>query len=111
MNESIVLFSYSDPKIDVLMQLFFDEDGSLHFEGQDVGKSVSEYWGDSDYEYLYTIAPAEVQKFYSLFNLKPGDRSGLLSAIKDRFGENRAYSMLGQFMDEHKIKYEAFTWA
>ena len=32
-----------------------NEDGDLVFEGYDIGDTVKEYWGDSDYEYWLTI--------------------------------------------------------
>ena len=64
------------------MQIYFNEKDQLYFDGYDTGKIVEEVWGDSCHEYIYTIEPEEVNKFYPVFNLKEGDRSGLLQAIK-----------------------------
>ncbi len=33
-----------------------DESGNLLLEGYDIGDSVEEFWGDSDYEYWLTVS-------------------------------------------------------
>jgi len=93
------------------MDIYFNEKDQLYFDGYDIGKSVEEAWGDADYEYTYTIEPTEVNKFYELFNLIKDDKSGLLQALKDRFSSNRAFTLFGDFMKAHDIKFSTFTWA
>ena len=56
------------------------------------------------------LEPGEVNKFYQVFNLQPGDKSGLLKCLKERFSENAAYTLFGKFMDENEINYRAFKW-
>lgn len=109
--EKIILFHLENSNIKISMQIYFNEKDQLYFDGYDTGRSVEEVWGNSVYEYNYTIAPAEVSKFYRVFGLKDGDKSGLLQAIKKEFGVNKAYSLFGEFMLAHNIKYERFTWA
>ncbi len=46
------------------MELYFDGN-QLVFDGYDIGKTVEDAWGDSDYEYSYTIEPAEVEMLYA----------------------------------------------
>ena len=58
----ITLYKYKDDKIKISMELYFNENDQLIFDGYDIGERVKEYWGDSDYEYTYTIEPAEVKK-------------------------------------------------
>jgi hypothetical protein len=106
----VTLFKLEREDIKISMEIYFNDKGQLYFDGYDIGKSVEDYWGDSDYEYTYTVEPAEIEKFYTIFNLKSGDRKGLLQEIKKRFSVNEAYSLFGKFMDDHKIKYESFTW-
>lgn len=108
--EKITLFYEERPDIKISMQLSFTEKGNLFFDGYDFGTFVKEHFGRSDYEYSYTIKPEEVIKLYSLFNLKEGDRSGLLQAIKERFHANDAYSAFGKFMQENKVAYDRFIW-
>ncbi|MBK7850737.1 MAG: hypothetical protein IPJ66_06190 [Bacteroidetes bacterium] len=80
--EKVVLFYLERPDIKISMEIYFNEKDQLCFDGYDIGKSVEGTMGDSDYEYTYTIEPEEVNKFYPLFNLTPGDRQGLLQEIK-----------------------------
>ncbi len=92
------------------MEMYFNSSGQLIFDGYDIGKRVEEIFGDSDYEYTYTIEPEEVEKLYMLFGIKDHDKEKLLLAIKDRFEGNEAYSRFGEFMRENDIKYGAFAW-
>ena len=108
--ESISLFYLERPDIKISMDLYFTEKDQLFFDGYDIGKAVEQAWGDSDYEYTYTIEPGEVNKFYTLFNIAIGDRQALLQAFKERFSDNRAYSLLGEFMKANNIKYDGYTW-
>jgi len=108
--DKIVLFKEERPDIKISMEMYFNETGQLMFDGYDIGKTVSEYWGDSDYEYQYTIEPDCVEKLFLLFELPKTDRSLLLSEIKKRFGGNEAYSRFGDFMRENNIDFQSFTW-
>lgn len=109
--EKVTLFQLENSNIKIFIEIYFNEKGQLRFDGHDIGKSVEEACGDSDYEYIYAIEPEEVNKFYQIFNLKPGDKSGLLEAIKKEFSVNQAFSLFGQFMLDHNIKHERFIWS
>lgn len=109
--EKIILYREERPDINIYMDMYFNNDGQLIFDGQDIGKSVAEYWGDSDYEYTYTIEPAEVEKLYTLFGINNSDRHSLLIEIKKRFEGNMAYSKFGEFMKNNNIDFTASTWA
>ena len=109
--ERITLFKLENPHIKISMEIFFNEKEQLIFDGYDIGKSVEACWGDSDYEYNYTIEPEEVRKLYLLFGIPDTDKLSLLLAIKKRFEGNEAYSSFGKFMDENSIRYSAFTWS
>ena len=108
--QKVTLYKVERPDIKISMEIYFNEEDQLYFDGYDIGKTVEEAWGDSDYEYTYTIEPKEVKKFYPIFNLQEGDKWGLLYEFKKRFSVNEAYSLFGDFMTEHKIKYDSFTW-
>ena len=105
------MFHVERPEIDILIQISFNEENQLYFEGHDVGKTVGELLGDSDYEYYYTVEPDEVRKIYELWGIPHGAKSVLLNEIKNRFAGNEAYSKFGQFMEQNNIKHERFTWA
>src|SRR5665647_945272 len=106
----VTLFYLENSNIKISMQIFFNEKDQLYFDGYDSGKLVEETWGDSDYEYIYTIEPEEVNKFYPIFNLTEGDQLALLHTIKKEFSVNNAYSLFGAFMLANNINYERFTW-
>jgi hypothetical protein len=108
--EKIVLFKLEGPTIKISMQLYFNHSGQLIFDGYDIGKGVEFCWGDSDYEYTYTIEPSSVDRLYSVLKVLPGDRKSLLLELKKRFGNNTGYSDFGKFMTKNKIAYKPFTW-
>jgi hypothetical protein len=108
--DKVTLFSLNAPDIKISMQIYFNEKGQLYFDGYDIGEKVKEIFGDSDYEYTYTIEPGEADRFYSIFNLKKGDKQSLLEVIKSQFSSNKAYSLFGDFMRHHDIKFVTFTW-
>jgi hypothetical protein len=109
--ERVTLFHFEDEEILIDIQLYFNEKDQLYFDGCDIGKRVKEIWGDSDYEYTYTIEPDEVNKMYSLLHVSTGNRLDLLLAIQKNFSGNDAYSKFGEFLNGNNIKYEGFTWA
>lgn len=108
--EKAVLFSLENSHIKILMQIYFNDKEQLYFDGYDCGKIPEQAFGNSTYEYSYAIEPEEVNKFYPLFDLKYGDKSGLLRCIKKEFSTNKAYTLFGEFMLTHNIQHERFTW-
>ena len=111
MKHRITLFSLVRPDINVRIELYFDEMGQLILEGYDMGKTVEEIWGDADYEYSHIVPAEEVHKFYSLFDLPQNDRTTLLRTLRKFFGDNSAYTLFGEYMDAHGVKYTSFTMA
>jgi hypothetical protein len=109
--ERIELFKLERPDIKISMEMYFNKKGQLIFDGYDIGKSVGDWWGSSDYEYGYTIEALEVEKLYSLFGIENSNRHSLLLEIKKRFEGNKAYSKFGDFMEENNIDYSPSTWA
>jgi hypothetical protein len=107
----VSLFKMKNERISISIDLYFDANGRLILEGYDIGPQVDEFFGDSDYEYSYSIDPEEVKKLYDLLNVAREERQELLLAIKKRFGGNHAYSAFGEFMSENDIEYDAFTWS
>jgi hypothetical protein len=104
-----LLFSMNTDQIRVTVEAFFDNAGSLVVEGYDIGKTVEEYWGDSDYEYSVTISAAEVEKLYAALQLPP-NRETLLAYLQKHYHENDCYSKISELLDTHGIRYEGFSW-
>jgi len=108
--EKITLYEFESPNIKITMQVYFNEKNELIFDGYDIGKTVSELMGDSDYEYQYTIKYNEAKKLANIFNIDINEKTALLKEIKNHFNENDAYSKFGTFMKENNIQFESFTW-
>ncbi len=109
--ERATLFYLERPDIKISMEVYFTEKEQLYFDGYDIGKTVEECRSNLDYEYTYTIEPEEVNKFYKIFDLKKGDKAGLLQALKTRFSVNHAYTLFGEFMSANNIRFKGFTWS
>ena len=105
--EKVTLYYVEKPDIKISMEIYFNEKDQLYFEGYDIGNLVKEAFGDSDYEYDYTVEPFEVEKLYVLFGLESGNKSGLLQEIKKRFCGNDAYSLFGNFMKKNNVDFES----
>ncbi len=109
MKSSITLFHFQDENIEIDIVARFDGD-ELIIDGYDIGKTVEEAWGDSDYEYVMTIPATSVSALFELLDVEAGDRTKLLEVLKERFQGNYCFSAIGDFLDRNKIKYGRFTW-
>jgi hypothetical protein len=103
------LFQLKNENISIDIQAYFQDD-NLVIEGYDIGKSVKDCWGDSDYEYTTTVPGTEVPKLYPLMNVAPGDKEGLLKAIAHKFNTNSCYSEFNDFLNKNGIRSEGFSW-
>ena len=108
--DRVLLFSMDTDTIKVTIEMYFNEAGNLILEGYDIGKSVEEYWGDSDYEYSATVASEEVDKLYLLLGLTTGSRTELLSYFQEHYHANDCYSKIREFFTTHNIQHEGFSW-
>ena len=108
--DRIPLFRLVTLDISIYIDAYFDDE-KLVIEGQDLGKNVQDYWGDSDYEYSVTVPRDKVIKLYSIMQVKEGDKEGLLQAIASKYNTNTCYSEFRDFLDKNDIKSEGFSWA
>ena len=110
MKKSITLYHLEreDIKIDIVAR--FEKD-KLVIDGYDIGKTVEEIWGDSDYEYIMTIPAKNLPPLYRLLGVEGDDRKTFLEALAKRFHGNKCFSALGGFLDQNGIEHETFTWA
>jgi hypothetical protein len=104
----VILFQFKSSEIKISVDAYF-ENGNLVIDGYDIGKTVDEFWGDSDYEYTTTVFPDEVKKLYSLLNV-PEDQNALLEEVAKRFNTNTCFSDFRNFCEKNGVKYEGFSW-
>jgi hypothetical protein len=109
--ETVLLYSFTSPDIRVTIEAYFNEAGGLVVDGYDIGKSVEDYFGDSDYEYVLTVPQPEVVKLYTLFLLYPNDPSALLRHLQSQFNTNHCYSDIKNFLEKNQVHYESFSWS
>jgi hypothetical protein len=107
--DSISLYSLTTDEIKISIDARFDGE-ALVIDGYDIGKKVKDYWGDSDYEYITTIAPEGVKRMYTLLSLEDDNKAALLSVLASRFHTNTCYSEIQRFLADNKIPYEGFSW-
>ena len=108
--DKVVLYSFKNDDIKVIIEAYFDEFGNLIVEGYDIGKTVEEFFGDSDYEYSSTVPSAEVEKLYALLGIPSGAKNILLNYLQSHFNTNSCYSELRDFLEKNNIKHEGFSW-
>jgi len=108
--EKVTLYQLESSDIKISMEIYFNKQNQLIFDGYDIGKRVEELLGESEYEYSYTIEFVEANKISKLFNINIAKKPTLLKEIKNRFNGNDAYSKFGNFMTENDIKFSRFTW-
>jgi hypothetical protein len=110
MKKSITLYHLKREDIKINIVARFEKD-KLIIDGYDIGKTVKEAWGDSDYEYVMTIPAKSLPPLYGLLGVEVGDRRALLQALAKRFHGNKCFSEIGYFLDKNDIEHETFTWA
>jgi hypothetical protein len=108
--EKITIYEFESIDIKISMKVYFNDENKLIFDGYDIGKTVSELMGDSDYEYQYSVEFKEVKKIAKIFDINFNEKMIFLKEIKNRFNNNDAYSKFGKFMKENNIVFESFTW-
>lgn len=65
------------------VRLSLKDDGAIVMDAQDMGPSVDEVWGDSDYEFWVHVPPAAVGMFaFELLREKYLGQSGAVDAFR-----------------------------
>jgi len=106
-----VLYSFTGPDIKITIEAYFNEAGALVVDGYDIGKTVADYFGDSDYEYMLTVPQTELPKLYTLFALHTGEPTALLHRLQSQFNTNHCYSDIKNFLEKHGVHYTSFSWS
>ncbi len=103
------LFSIDNENIRVTINLGFEGE-DLKLDGYDIGKSVSDMWGDSDYEYSITISAAELPRLYELNRVPFGNKKKLISVLAKFLSDNKAYSLFHDYLKENTIPFTCFSY-
>ncbi len=103
------LFSIDNENIRVMINLGFDGE-DLKLDGYDIGKSVSDMWGDSDYEYSITISAAEIPRLYELNQVPFGNKKNLISVLAKFLSDNKAFTLFHDYLKENNIPFTCFSY-
>lgn len=103
------LFKLDSKAIRVTIDLGFDGE-DLKLDGYDIGKTVEEMWGDSDYEYTITVDSGNLDKLYDINKVEIGNKKKLISKLSKFLSVNEAYSKFHDYLMENKIEFTAFSY-
>lgn len=65
------------------------KEGELHIDGQDLGASVAEFWGESEYEYFYLFSREMTSDLYNCLKKNLNSSESLLQLVVRFFLDNR----------------------
>lgn len=103
------LFSIDNENIRVMINLGFDGE-DLKLDGYDIGKSVSDMWGDSDYEYSITVSEVELPRLYELNRVPFGNKKKLISVLAKFLSDNKAFTLFHDYLKENTIPFTCFSY-
>jgi hypothetical protein len=109
MNPSIELYTIKRTDVRVYMNLGFEGE-DLKFDGHDLGTTVDENWGSSEYEYTATVLEKDLGPLYDLHGIKPGAKEALLEALAPLFSNNSGYTQFKTYLKKHGIAFDTFTY-
>jgi len=84
--------------------------GCLLISGQDLGNSVSEYFGDSDYEYWYSFDVENTKLLITRLS-EQNSKFDVKELLSDNFSGLDGCSNLRNFCEKFGIKYDFSSYA
>jgi hypothetical protein len=97
-GQSIEIARQTRPECDTSISARIETDGSLRFEGGDVGELPKRMFGDEDYEYWVTVPTAEIGRL-------------ILFLLKEKYGGNiNAVDEFRGFCETNGVRHEFMVW-
>lgn len=90
----IKLMEFKTERDSRYLDALIDDEGTLVLEGYDIGDSVEEHWGDSDYEYWLKVS-------------QEWKDTVLLLLIKERFALSSDFK---KWLEEKEIPHKFESW-
>jgi len=103
------LFTIDREDIKVTIDLGFDGE-NLKLDGYDIGKMVSDIFGDSDYEYSITVSSENLPKLYEINKVAIGNKKELIKTLSVFLSDNKAYSLFQDYLKENDIEFTSYTY-
>lgn len=80
------------------VRLTLEDDGAIKMDAQDMGPTVTQVWGDDDYEFWVHVAPTAVAKL--AFEL-----------LREKFaGQLRAVDAFREWCKAHGVEHKFDSW-
>ena len=102
----LVLCDYRSERVEVHVKATI-ANGQLTLSGQDLGPVVESFWGDSDYEYWYTLDKDNTAKLISAIHGEEDVQGSLLREFSGESGCKR----LRDICEQNGIQYQFFSYA
>lgn len=99
--KNIELFRFDSERISIHVSASITDD-SLCISGHDTGSPCEEFWGDSDYEYFYSLSKEETEKLYTAL----GGKNNAAETLKKMFGGMDGCEKLSELCRKENISYE-----
>jgi hypothetical protein len=81
------------------VRLAIEDDGAIKMDAQDIGPTVTQIWGDADYEFWVRVPPASLAKLaFELLREKFSGQSGAVDAFRN-------------WCNAHGVQHEFDSWA
>ena len=80
------------------------EDGNIVIRGLDWGSEVERFWGQREYEWIWTIPATQIPKLLQALNRQDDPIAGL----QEQFSNENA-SLLSDFLDVHDIQCDKWS--
>ncbi|MDQ1370919.1 MAG: hypothetical protein QOF20_3272 [Acidimicrobiaceae bacterium] len=90
------------------LDAFFDDDGDLRIDGQDLGPATAIVSGDGEYEWGRTIAAADVPRLLEELGGQQGE--DVLDLLQRNWSGARSYD-LEKLLRETTIPVSLWTWS
>jgi hypothetical protein len=85
------------------------KDGQLHIDGQDLGASVSEFWGNSEYEYFYSFSSEMTSCLHDCLKKDSETADDLLALVFKYFSGNLGDIRLREYCKDKQIVYDFYN--
>lgn len=90
-----------------ILYAYLDEQGSLHIDGQDLGRSTTAVSGDGEYEWFQTIRSEHLPRLIRLLGGTSADN--ILDLLSASWSGDRSYA-LEQLLREGDVPVERFVY-
>jgi len=103
-ENSVILRNERTAKDSRYLEASLSAEGDLVIHGIDWGAEVTRIWGDSEYEWFWTIRANALPALKAVLQAE----NNLLDVLKTNFSDENAAN-LPSFLDQHGINYEFWS--